>query len=79
MGVDVLFKGKTHRITTDGKAFFLYRKADSKWELRDRNSFSKDIYKEALKDVKALLLKNMPEEEKILKICASGFFSVSNL
>jgi hypothetical protein len=76
---DVIFAGKSHKITTDGKTFFLYVKSDSKWELKDSNSFGKGIYKEALNDIKALLKSSLAEEEKILKICESGFFSISNL
>lgn len=76
---ETLFEGKGHKITTDGKVFFLYHRSDDKWELRDKNSVGRDIYKEALKDIKKILSMDMPEEDKILKICESGFFSISNL
>ncbi len=75
-----LFDGKEHRITTDGKTFFLYRRsASDTWELCDKNSFDSTMYAEALGDVKRLLAANMPEEDKILKILESGFFSISSL
>jgi hypothetical protein len=75
-----LFEGKRHKITTDGRTFFLYTKAAQKeWELRDSNTFDSRTYAEALKDVKKLLKMGIPEEEKILKMLQSGFFSISNL
>ncbi len=75
-----LFEGKTHKITTDGRTFFLYTKSvKNKWEMRDSNSFNSAMYAEALRDVKTLLAMNIPEEDKLLKILESGFFSISNL
>ena len=78
--LETLFEGKMHKITTDGRTFFLYSKTvQSRWELRDSNSFDSKMYAEALKDVKKLLKMNIDEEEKILQFLQSGFFSVSNL
>jgi hypothetical protein len=77
---ETLFEGKTHKITTDGRTFFLYVKpANRDWELRDKNSLKGDIYREAFRDLKMIFSLSMPEAEKILKICESGFFSPSNL
>ncbi len=77
---ETVFSGDAHKITTDGKAFFLYRKAsDEKWELRDRNSVDAGAYKEVLKDIRKILSADMKEDEKIIRICESGFFRVSNL
>ena len=80
MGNQTLFKGKKHKITTDGETFFLYIKSEEdKWELRDKNSLERDMYKEALEDIKRILAADMEEDEKILKICETGFFDVANL
>jgi hypothetical protein len=76
---ETLFEGKVHKITTDGQVFFLYHRTDDEWELRDSNSVDRKTYKEVLRDLKKIFSMNMPEEDKILKICESGFFSVSNL
>ena len=77
---DILFEGRKHKITTDGKTFFFYTKsAESKWKLRDSNSFDSGIYAEALKDMKKLLSMKIPEDEKVLKMLESGFFSISSL
>ena len=80
MKYEVLFEGKKHKITTDGEAFFLYAKTEEdKWELRDKNSMDSEIYEEALEDIKKILSADMEEEEKILRICESGFFDICNL
>ncbi len=77
---ETLFEGKTHKITADGRTFFLYVKpADRDWELRDKNSLKGDIYREAFRGLKMILSISMPEEKKILKICESGFFRIANL
>ena len=76
---DVIFEGEKHKISTDGKAFFLYHRADDKWELRDKNSVDKGAYRDVMKSIREILSLDVPEEDKILKICGSGFFSVSNL
>lgn len=75
-----IFEGQEHKITTDGKAFFIYTKIRGKeWELRDTNAIGTTLYPEALQDLKMLLAANMPEEEKIIKLLQSGFFDISNL
>jgi len=80
MGSQTLFEGRKHKITTDGETFFLYIKSgENKWELRDKNSLEKDMYTEALEDIKRILAMDMDEDEKILKICETGFFNVANL
>ena len=77
---EILFEGEKHKITTDGRTFFLYIKlADRDWELRDKNSLTGGIYREALKDLKMIFSLSIAEEEKVLKICESGFFKISNL
>ena len=77
---ETVFAGDLHKITTDGKAFFLYRRSSGDaWELRDTNSVGAGAYKEVLEDLKKILSADMKEEEKILRICESGFFRVSNL
>ena len=74
----VLFSGEKHRITTDGKAFFLYFRSidneDEEWELLDKNEMEGSIYNEALRSIKIILSMDLPEEEKMLKICETGFF-----
>lgn len=77
--IKVLFEGKKHKITTDGKAFFLYAADNGKWQLRDSNSLSGTLYGEALDGMKSLLSDSMSEEDKIMKLMQNGFFSVSNL
>lgn len=74
-----IFEGERHKISTDGKAFFLYRKSDDKWELKDSNSVGKESYREALKCMREILSLDVSEEDKILRICESGLFRVSNL
>ena len=74
-----IFEGERHKISTDGKAFFLYRRSEDKWELSDSNSVGKESYREALKGMKEILSLDVPEGDKILKICESGLFRVSNL
>jgi hypothetical protein len=76
---EVLFEGDKHKISTDGKVFFLYRRSDHSWELQEKNSVDRKSYKEVLLDIKKLLCMKMSEEDKIFKICESGFFSLSNL
>ncbi len=79
MGTVLLYEGESHKITTDGKIFFLYRKSDSEWCLRDSKPVDRDAYEDVLGVIRSILSMDMPEEEKILKICESGFFRISNL
>jgi hypothetical protein len=76
---EVLFEGDKHKISTDGRVFFLYRRSDHSWELQEKNSVDRKSYKEVLAGMKKIFCLNMAEEDKILKICESGFFSLSNL
>lgn len=78
----VLFEGEKHKITTDGRNFFLYLKSIKNqtkevWELLSQNTFEGEMYEEALRDVKKVLSAGIPEDEKILKICESGFFKIA--
>jgi len=74
----VLFEGKKHKITTDGKTFFLYLKSiknDTKeaWDPLSQNTFEEEMYKEALRGIEKILSADISEDEKILEICESGF------
>ena len=78
--IKVIFEGQEHKITTDGRSFFIYTKIrDKEWELRDTNAIGSTLYAEALQDLKTLLSANMPEEEKVIKLLQNGFFNISNL
>jgi hypothetical protein len=78
--IKTLFEGQEHKITTDGKAFFIYTKISGReWELRDTNCMNSSLYEEALKDLQELFGMKMPEEEKIIRLLQTGFFNVSNL
>ena len=78
----ILFKGEKHKITTDGRTFFLYLRSiknSSKdiWNLLSQNTFEGEMYEEALRDMKKILSAGIQEDEKILKICESGFFKIA--
>jgi hypothetical protein len=74
-----IFAGQRIKITTDGKTFFLYSRSESNWKLTEKNSPGKTMYSEALESMKEIFSADISEEEKILKILNSGFFSISNL
>jgi len=79
--ISVIFRGKKHKISTDGKSFFLYVISESKellgkWCLLSENKVEKSMFEEVLEDIKSIVSMDMPEDEKIFRICESGFFKI---